>query len=207
MTIFELLYRAIRRVCLPVVDVYDHVFTWMLLKGNGVTFSTFRTKGIPKIQTSRGCHIALGPHFMMNNDYAENPIGYKVPCSFIVEKGASITIGNNVGMSQTTIYAAKGGGNIVIGNNVLIGGGVKIYGTSFHSLDYQIRRSFEDDQQARKIAPVYLGDDSFIGAGTTIMCGVTIGAHSIVGAASVVTKDIPSGEIWAGNPAKFIRKV
>ena len=40
-----------------------------------------------------------------------------------------------------------------------------------------------------------------------ILKGVTIGENSVVGAGSVVTKDIPSGEVWAGNPAKFIRKI
>ena len=46
-----------------------------------------------------------------------------------------------------------------------------------------------------------------IGSSATILCGVTIGAGAIVGAGSVVTKDIPGGEIWAGNPARFLRKV
>jgi len=46
-----------------------------------------------------------------------------------------------------------------------------------------------------------------IGSSATIMCGVIIGTGSIVGAGSVVLKNIPTGEIWAGNPAKFIRKV
>jgi UDP-2-acetamido-3-amino-2,3-dideoxy-glucuronate N-acetyltransferase len=45
-----------------------------------------------------------------------------------------------------------------------------------------------------------------IGANSTIICGVIIGENSLVGAGSVVTKDIPAGEIWVGNPAKFLRK-
>ena len=46
-----------------------------------------------------------------------------------------------------------------------------------------------------------------IGANSTICPGVTIGEGAMVGAGSVVTKDIPSGELWVGNPAKFIRKI
>ncbi len=46
-----------------------------------------------------------------------------------------------------------------------------------------------------------------VGSSATILCGVTIGAGAIVGAGSVVTKSVPPGEIWAGNPAKFIRKI
>lgn len=50
-------------------------------------------------------------------------------------------------------------------------------------------------------------DNVFIGARCIILKGVTIGENSIVGAGSVVTKSIPANEIWAGNPAKFIRKI
>lgn len=46
-----------------------------------------------------------------------------------------------------------------------------------------------------------------IGAGSTILPGLTIGAGAMIGAGSVVTKDVPAGELWVGNPAKFVRKV
>ena len=55
--------------------------------------------------------------------------------------------------------------------------------------------------------PIIVGDDVFVGANSIILKGVIIGARVIIGAGSVVTKNIPSDEIWAGNPAKFIRKV
>lgn len=53
---------------------------------------------------------------------------------------------------------------------------------------------------------VYIGDRSFIGTGTIISKDVKIGENCIVGAGSVVTKDIPDNEIWAGNPARYIKK-
>ena len=55
--------------------------------------------------------------------------------------------------------------------------------------------------------PIAIGDNAFIGAHSTILKGVTIGANSIIGAASLVTTNIPDNEIWGGNPAKFIRKI
>lgn len=45
-----------------------------------------------------------------------------------------------------------------------------------------------------------------IGAGSTLLCGITIGEGAMIGAGSVVTKDIPAGELWFGNPAQFVRK-
>ena len=53
---------------------------------------------------------------------------------------------------------------------------------------------------------VYIGDRSFIGTGTIISKDVKIGENCIIGAGSVITKDIPDNEIWAGNPAHFIKK-
>ena len=52
---------------------------------------------------------------------------------------------------------------------------------------------------------VKIGDRVFIGIGTIIANSVTIGDDVIIGAGSIVTKDIPNGEVWAGNPAKFIK--
>ena len=53
---------------------------------------------------------------------------------------------------------------------------------------------------------VYIGERCFIGTGTIICKDVRIGRNCIIGAGSVVTKDIPDNEIWAGNPARFIKK-
>ncbi len=55
-----------------------------------------------------------------------------------------------------------------------------------------------------KVGRVVIRDRCFIGANATILCNVRIGPDSIVGAGSVVTRDIPAGEIWGGNPARFI---
>ena len=46
-----------------------------------------------------------------------------------------------------------------------------------------------------------------IGAGSTILCGVTIGENAMIGIGSVVTHDVPAGEVWVGNPAHFLKKV
>lgn len=55
--------------------------------------------------------------------------------------------------------------------------------------------------------PVIIKDHVFIGADALILKGVTIGEEAVIGARSVVTKKVPAKEIWAGNPAKFIKNV
>lgn len=56
-------------------------------------------------------------------------------------------------------------------------------------------------------SPIRKGDEVFIGADVIILKGVSIGERSIIGAGSVVTKDVPPDKIWAGPPAKFVRKI
>lgn len=92
-----------------------------------------------------------------------------------------------------------------IGDNVRIGSGVKIYDTGFHSLDPFERTVALEGLAKAKTAEIE--DYAFIGAGSYILKGVTIGKFAVIGAASVVTKDIPADEIWAGNPAKKIGEV
>ena len=67
--------------------------------------------------------------------------------------------------------------------------------------EFRIKISNRFDVRTFKIK-----DDVFIGAYSFVLKGVTIGNNSIIGACSVVTKNVPDNEIWAGNPAKFIRK-
>ena len=72
-------------------------------------------------------------------------------------------------------------------------------------MDYYKRISDHDTDIISK--PILIKEGAFVGAHSLILKGVIIGKHSIVGAGSIVTKNIPDNEIWAGNPACFIRKV
>ena len=139
----------------------------------------------------------------MNNGVKGNPIGCYERCTFFVDRGATLSIGDNVGISQAALVAIA---DITIGDNVKIGGGVQVFSSDFHSLDSKVRAS-DEDMKYRKSAPVKIGNGVFIGARSIILKGVVIGDNSIIGAGSVVTKSVPENEIWAGNPARFIRKI
>lgn len=91
-----------------------------------------------------------------------------------------------------------------IGNNVKIGGCVLITDTDAHPMDYMARRS---SNEGTKSAPVVIEDDVWVGAHCIILKGVTIGARSIIGAGSVVTKNIPADCVAAGNPCKVIKSL
>lgn len=121
------------------------------------------------------------------------------PSKFIIGSNAKLTVGNNVGMSGVSIGCLN---SINIGNNCVIGGGVKIWDSDFHSLNFIDRRKDEGNIISK---PINIEEDVFIGASTIILKGVKIGARSIIGAGSVVTSEIPSDQIWAGVPAKLIK--
>ena len=116
------------------------------------------------------------------------------------ERVGALKIGNNVGISNSNIVAFN---SVIIEDNVLIGSGVKIWDTDFHPVDYEKRINKVEPQTA----PITIKEGAFIGACSIILKGVTVGSHSVVGAGSVVTHNVPDGEIWAGNPAKFIKRI
>ena len=90
---------------------------------------------------------------------------------------------------------------VTIGDDCFIGPNVNIY-TACHSTDPVERNSRQE-----WALPVTIGDNCWIGGSTTILPGVTIGDNVTIGAGSVVVKDIPSGCIAVGNPARVIKKV
>ena len=74
-------------------------------------------------------------------------------------------------------------------------------------MNYLHRRDLSVDKLHKVDSEVIIEDDVFIGMNTIILKGVTIGARSIIGAGSVITKSIPSDCIAAGNPAKVIKRI
>ena len=146
--------------------------------------------------------ITIGKGVTINSSPGANPTGLNIRTSLYVLPGATLSIGDGVGMSNCVIAAAK---SVSIGDNVLIGTDVKIYDTDFHSSDFDER--MENDPEKIPRAPVEIADGAFIGSGAIILKGVRVGRRSVVGAGSVVAKSVPDGEVWAGNPAKFIKKL
>lgn len=122
----------------------------------------------------------------------------------VVMPNAELIIGDFSGISNVVLHCYN---KVVIGNYVNIGAGTTIFDTNFHSTDWKKRKDRIEDIKDAKSAPIHIGDYAFIGARCIIGKGVTIGDKSIVAAGSVVTCDIPAGEIWGGNPAKFIKKI
>lgn len=146
--------------------------------------------------------VEIGRFTRINSGEKYAPIGGQSKTIFTLRGGGRIKIGEYVGISNSTIAALS---EVVIQDNVKLGSSCRIYDNDFHSLDYRMRISDKDTDI--RCAPVLIMEGAFIGSDSIILKGVAVGRHSIVGTGSVVTKSIPDGEIWAGNPARFIRKI
>ncbi|MCG6190242.1 acyltransferase [Maribellus maritimus] len=197
-------YKAVRRILIGFWLLLCKPVTWFIFYGNNIRFGKFSTSGIPFVSVAFGGECSIDDNLKMNNGNIGNPIGRPQRCVLFVDKGAKLEIGKNVGISSAAIVAYK---HISIGNNVKIGGGVCIYDSDFHSIDASIRNNPEKDLVQKNNKPVVIGDNVFIGAHSLLLKGITIGENSIIGASSVVTKNIPPNEIWAGNPAVFIKSI
>lgn len=122
-----------------------------------------------------------------------------ITAPFYCDYGFNISIGENfyTNHNVTILDGAK----VTFGDNVFIAPNC-VFSTSGHAIDSEQRG------RGLEIAwPITVGDNVWIGANVSVLPGVTIGSDTIIGAGSIVNKDIPSGVIAAGNPCKVIRKI
>ncbi len=136
---------------------------------------------------------------------------------FINAYGCTIGDGTKVGAYVEIQKNAHIGAHCKISSHTFICEGVVIEDGVFigHNVTFindRVPRAVNPDGSLQTeadwaVVPTRIERGASLGSSVTVLCGVTVGAGALVGAGSVVTKSIPPGEIWAGNPAKFLRKV
>jgi len=105
-------------------------------------------------------------------------------------------------------------GDVVIGDRVTVKSGVQVWNGVRLEDDVFVgpNATFTNDKVPRsrkpppQFAQTHVRRGASIGANATILCGVTIGENALIGAGSVVTRDVPAGEVWVGNPAKRLAR-
>lgn len=155
----------------------------------------FRMEKLPYI-TGRG-EIRIGdsvrlsgkPSLAFNNRYLEAP---------------ELAIGDGTFIGHDCSFTA--GKSIRIGNHCLLAGGVRVSDQDGHPLNAEQRRAGQPTPWA-DVHPVVIGDDVWIGAGAVVLKGVTIGDRAIIGTRAVVTKDVPADCVFAGNPARVVKRL
>ena len=117
---------------------------------------------------------------------------------FFCDYGSNILLGERVFFNFNCVVLDVC--PVTIGDFTLFGPGVQIL-TPLHPLYAELRRREEYGK------PIEIGSDVWVGGGALILAGVRIGSRSVIGAGSVVTRDVPEGVFAAGNPCRVIRAI
>ncbi|WP_420030317.1 acyltransferase [Rhodococcus ruber] len=182
--------------------------TCRFMKFLGVkTLGRIRLYGRPRISIADGSSIILGDNVVIAGQWRKNDLDARGPTILrTLSSGAEISVGSDTGMTSVTISAAR---KITIGSRVLLGAGVIVTDSDHHVADLQ-------DVSARRSAgrppsksqhEVQIEDDVFVGARAIILKGTRIGRGSVVGAGSVASGVLEPHSIYAGNPARLVRRL
>lgn len=197
--IIKVFYRCYLALCTARDTAIGRAKLWVF--GRAVLGAHVTAAGPIRVKVFPGGKLVIGDGVRLQSGFRYNPVGQECVTGIWVGQDGRLDIESGVGLSGTTIVCLE---HVTIGRNTLVGGGARIYDTDFHVLDPEQRRL---NPHGVKQAPIRIGSDCFIGGYSTILKGVTIGDGAVIGAGSVVAKDVPAGQIWAGNPARFIRLV
>ena len=190
---------ALYRVCVALAELWRLVLAWVIvvpvMRSIASVGSRLRMERIPYIR-GRG-RIRIG-----SDVYISGKIGIMFP--WRTGDLPELVVGDRVFIGNGCSFGLAR--RITIGNDCLIAGGVGIQDNDGHPLDPE-RRLRREPVDPGKVMPVVIEDNVWIGSGSTILKGVTIGKNSIVGAHSVVTKNVPQNTVVVGNPAEVLKKL
>ena len=177
-----------------------NVINWYNFKRRGLSHgNNFHTHGLIHIHGKGPIEVGNNVSIISGTKY--NSSTGDGATHFRVWGKAKLVIKDGAGISNSAISVRE---YVEIGEGVAIGSGCVIMDLDFHPIDPADKGVLDD---LGKSAPFIIKKEAFIGARSMILKGVTIGERAVVGAGSVVTRDIPDGEVWAGNPAMFVRKI
>lgn len=190
-----------RKLFLTVLSLPNTVANWFTLKRKHVAYGRgLHVNG--RLRLHGNGTFLFGNNVTIHSSADANPAAGGERTHLTVGNGAVLQIGNGCGLSNCAVTAMC---RVELEDNVLIGANTMIADTDFHSAVYEER--ITGDDSTAKTAAVLIREGAFVGARCIILKGVTIGRGAVVGAGSVVTKSIPECEVWAGNPARFIKSI
>lgn len=136
-----------------------------------------------------------------------------IECQIVfANRGTTISLGSGTHIGGGTVLESACG--IEVGDDVLIAFGVTIMDHDSHSLNFEERKKDVRDWMREEknwagvnMAPVKISNKAWIGARAIVLKGVQIGEGAVIGAGSVVTRDVPAWTLVAGNPARIIRSI
>ena len=196
--------RKLKRVIKSIIST-PPIGTWeKWLRYNGVDVrGKVDVYGKPQIVSWGKPTIVIEDGVTLDSNPMHNEAGIVRPCTLAVTGSGKLHIGEGTGMSGVLICCQD---SVTIGKHVGIGANVTIYDTDFHPVNPYERIVVNDDKDINR-KPVQIDDYAWIGANAMVLKGVHIGRGAVIGAGSVVTKDVPELTVYAGNPAKFVKNI
>jgi acetyltransferase-like isoleucine patch superfamily enzyme len=188
---FQLQQKLSVWLCSPLMRAY--AWLWGVEMAN-----TGRFFGLMRLNRHPTATIKLGHRLVFRSAGSSNTGGLNRRCFLSASQNAILEIGNDCGFSGTAITAQQ---RITLGDRVMCGANVTIIDSDRHPLDPIARHRGDEGASA----PIYIGDDVFLGMNVLVLKGVTIGQGAYIAANSVVTHDIPAHAVAAGHPAKVLR--
>lgn len=171
------------------------------LRRNITIHPTAYLRGTPIITVYKSARLSIGNETLINSHNHLYHANMHTRTKLIADKaGARIIIGKNTRIHGTCIHARE---KVVVGDRCLIAANTQIMDCNGHDLSFNHPEARINTTGNTK--PVIIEDDVWIGLGVIILPGVRIGRGSVVGAGSVVTKNIPPMSIAAGNPAVVVK--
>ena len=148
---------------------------------------------LPRMEVTWPHQVRIGKSCVLQSNIFFNYDHYWRP-------GPSIIVGDRVFIGRGVEFNIQG--RIEIGDDTLIASGC-----TFVDHDHGFALRSPMNRQQGEVQPIVVESNVWIGANAVILKGVVIGSNAVVGAGSVVTKRIPPGEVWVGNPARFTQKI
>ncbi len=162
--------------------------------GRGLT-----VRGPLRLRVHRTASIRIGEHCRLISSFSDNPVG-SARMSIWVGPMGRLELGHRVGLSNCTIVCMDA---VTIDDEALVGGGCQLFDTDFHALDPE-ERALSAHPQVRT-TPVEVRRRAFVGGYSILLKGSVVGEGAVLGAGSVLRSAIPDRQVWAGNPARFLR--
>lgn len=190
--LFDLLVKT--KEAIGKLENWPQFVVWNVHRGKNL-----HLRGLLRI-TNYG-EIEIGDNVSINSNLESSELGFYPKTILHTSQTGKIVVGDNSGLSNVCINSRN---MVKIGKNVRLGAGVKLYDNDFHDLSKTVDGKDPGEIPSK---PIIIDDDVFVGAGSIVLKGVHIRGGAVIGAGSVVTKEIPENEVWAGNPAKFIKRI
>lgn len=179
-------------------------YEFLINNGVETEYGFVSLDGLPIIQKHPNAKIRIGKGVILCSESKYNIAGINHPVILAaLSDSAEIDLKDGCGISGTSIVAVT---KVVIGNNVMLGVNTNVYDTDFHPVNSKDRLQQSSISEAKSM-PVYINENVWIGANTTVLKGVTIGRNSVISSHSLVNKSVPENSLFAGIPAKFIKKI